>query len=186
MDRDEDAALLRAYAAGDASAARALASSLAPRLHTLARRMLGDAGEAEDVTQETLLRLWIAAPRWSREGARVSTWCWRVAHNLCVDRLRRGARLRFGETPERADPAPGAAERLQEQARRAAFDAAMSELPERQRAALTMKHDLGLSQKEIADALDCAETAVESLLARGRRALAAKLAPRRAALGFED
>lgn len=185
MAGDEDAALLSAYAAGDAAAARRLAARLVPRLHALASRVLADPAEAEDVTQETMLRLWKAAPDWRAEGAQVSTWCWKVALNLCIDRRRRAVRLAYGDPPERPDPAPSAPESLMADERRRALDAAMAELPERQRAALSMKLDLGLSQREIAAALDCGEEAVESLLARGRRKLAERLRPQRAALGLE-
>ena len=67
-----DAELLARYAAGEQAAARALTFRHAPRLLALARRMLGDAAEAEDVAQETLLRLWKIAPDW-RDEARLST-----------------------------------------------------------------------------------------------------------------
>ena len=59
-----DARLLAQFAAGDREAARLLTLRHGPRIHALARRMLGDAAEAEDVTQETMLRLWRIAPDW--------------------------------------------------------------------------------------------------------------------------
>ncbi|WP_108258316.1 exo-alpha-sialidase [Mangrovicoccus ximenensis] len=65
----EDAELLAAYAAGDPQAARMLMLRIAPRIHALAVRMLGDRAEAEDVTQEAMLRLWKIAPDWRHRAA---------------------------------------------------------------------------------------------------------------------
>jgi len=84
-DSPEDAALLVAYGNGDLSAARLLTVRLGPRVLGFATRMLrGDRAEAEDVTQEALLRLWKIAPDWQQGQARVSTWLFRVASNLCL------------------------------------------------------------------------------------------------------
>ena len=84
----EDAALLTAYANGDPDAARDLAQRIVPRILGYATRILGDRAEAEDIAQEVMLRLWRAAPTWRAGEAQVSTWAYRVAVNLCTDRLR--------------------------------------------------------------------------------------------------
>ncbi|MFN4194197.1 MAG: sigma-70 family RNA polymerase sigma factor, partial [Tabrizicola sp.] len=111
-----DAELLARFAAGDADAARELAVRHLPRLLSFATRMLqGDRAEAEDVAQETMLRLWRIAPDWRAGEARVSTWLFRVAGNLCTDRLRRQGRrpaMALEEAAEPADGAPGAETRL--------------------------------------------------------------------------
>lgn len=189
LDSDGDASdadLLARYAAGDRSAARDLTLRLAPRVLALARRMLGDAAEAEDVAQEAILRLWRMAPDWRVGEAQVSTWLYRVASNLCIDRLRR-RRERTGEAlPETADPAPGALDRLVAADRAAALQAALAALPERQRLAIVLRHFEERSNPEIAAVLDTSVEAVESLLARARRELAARLRPRRAELELDD
>ena len=186
-DADADAALLARYAAGDGAAARLLADRHLPRVLSFARRMLGDAAEAEDVAQEAMLRLWRIAPRWRAGEARISTWLYRVTSNLCIDRLRR---RRPGpampEMPEMADPAPGALAALMAADRAAALEAALAHLPERQRQAVVLRHIEGLGNAEIAEVMDSGIEAVESLIARGRRALAAMLAPRRSELGYGD
>ena len=87
-DQTPDTALLVAVGNGDAAAARLLVTRLTPRLFNHAARVLGDRTEAEDVVQETLLRLWKIAPNWRQGEAQVSTWCYRVLVNLCTDRLR--------------------------------------------------------------------------------------------------
>jgi RNA polymerase sigma-70 factor (ECF subfamily) len=186
VSADED--LLAAYAQGDAAAARMLTQRLAPRIYAHAVRMLGgDRAEAEDVVQEALLRLWRAAPGWRSGEARVSTWLYRVTANLCIDRMRR---RRGGpdidSVPEPVDETPSAETGLQQQARAEALQDALHMLPERQRQAVILRHMEGLPTPEIAEIMDIGTRAVESLVARGKRALEATLLGRRAELGFED
>lgn len=182
---DPDAALLAAYAAGEAGAARALTGRLAPRIHAFALRMLGDAAEAEDVTQETMLRLWRIAPQWERGRGRVATWAFRVASNLCTDRLRQRRPAALEDAPEPEDPAPGPEARLIAADRVQALEAALAALPARQRQAVVLRHLEGLANPEIAEVMGVGVEAVESLTARGRRALAAALAQRKGELGHD-
>ena len=91
-----DDALLLAFANGDALAGRDLVNRLAPMLFGYATRVLGDRAEAEDVVQDTMLRLWKVAPDWRQGEAKVSTWAYRVAVNLCTDRLRKRQRRKTG------------------------------------------------------------------------------------------
>jgi RNA polymerase sigma-70 factor (ECF subfamily) len=146
--------------------------------------MLADAAEAEDVAQEAMLRLWKIAPDWRPGEAKVSTWLHRVAANLCIDLLRKRRRLSAEEAPETADDAPSAQARLEQADRAAALREALDALPDRQRAAVTMRHFSGLSNPEIGESLGVSVEAVESLLARGRRALAQRLSPQRQKLGL--
>jgi RNA polymerase sigma-70 factor (ECF subfamily) len=185
-----DAALLARYAEGNQAAARALTARHAPRVFALARRMLAEAAEAEDVTQETMLRLWKIAPDWQADRAALGTWLYRVASNLCIDRLRRRRQLGRGlggdAVPEIADETPGPERRLQARDQAAALTQALATLPDRQRLAIVLRHFEDRPNPEIAAILDASVEAVESLLARARRELAARLAPRKAELGFTD
>ncbi|MCK0121685.1 RNA polymerase sigma factor [Loktanella sp. F6476L] len=184
-----DAALLAAYAAGDSGAAQALASRLLPGVLGQATRMLSDRMEAEDVAQEAMMRLWKIAPDWRDGEAQISTWLHRVAANLCTDRLRkrnRGASVGMDQIAEPADPTPGVADQLQTTARMAALSDAMAQLPERQAQAVSLRHLEGLANPEIAQIMDISVRSVESLTARGKRALASLLAGRRATLGYDD
>ena len=190
-DQVPDEVLLVLYANGDPSAARELARRLVPRILGYATRLLGgDRAEAEDVAQEAMLRLWRVAPDWRRGEAKVTTWLYHVATNLCIDR-RRG-RMRRGETvgsddaPEVADDAPGPEVLLMQADRLTALQAALTELPERQRQAVVLRHIEGLTNPEIAAVLDVGVEAVESLTARGKRALQAILSGRRAELGLAE
>jgi RNA polymerase sigma factor (sigma-70 family) len=184
---DPDAALLAAYAGGDPRAAQALTTRLTPRVFGQALRMLQDRAEAEDVTQEALLRLWRAAPGWRTGEARVTTWLYRVVANLCTDRLR--SRRPFADVQaiaEPADPAPGATRQMQDAARFRAVADALAAMPERQAQAVALRHLEGLTNPEIAAIMDISVDAVESLTARGKRALADALAGRRDELGYDD
>ena len=183
---DEDAALLASYAAGDLSAARLLSSRLAPRAMAQASRALGDAAEAEDVVQEAMLRLWRQAPDWRSGEAKVSTWLYRVVANLCTDRLRKRRPAALDEVAEPADGAPSVVEAMQDRVRREALRDALGQLPERQAQAVMLRHLEGFGNPEIAEIMDISPRAVESLTARGKRALAAILAGRKDELGFED
>lgn len=184
--RGADAALLARYAAGDGAAARLLSARLSPRAFAHAYRVLGDRAEAEDVTQEAMLRLWKQAPMWDGARAQASTWLYRVVANLCLDRLRRTRPETLDEMDAPADGAQGIEARLQDTARHDALQAALLRLPERQRQAVILRHLEGLANPEIAEILDVGVEAVESLTARGKKALTADLAAQRDALGYSD
>lgn len=181
-----DETLLDLYGQGDPAAARALTLRLTPRVLGYAARLLADRAEAEDVTQEAMLRLWKLAPEWRSGEAKVSTWLYRVVSNLCTDRLRRVRGVDIDAVPEPEDNQPAADERLQQATRMAALDKALATLPDRQREAVVLRHIEGLSNPEIAEILDISIEAVESLTARGKRALAAALSDQRDELGYSD
>jgi RNA polymerase sigma-70 factor (ECF subfamily) len=185
-----DEALLVLYANGDRHAALALTRRITPRVMGYAARMLGgDRAEAEDVAQETMLRLWRMAPEWRQGETKVTTWAYRVATNLCIDRQRTRARrgqVALDAVPDPADDGPSAEGRLQEAGRLAALEAALADLPDRQRQAVVLRHIEGLTNPEIAAVMEIGIEAVESLTARGKRALAALLSGRKADLGYED
>lgn len=179
-----DETLLVLYANGDTAAARTLTLRLTPRLLSFTTRMLGDRAEAEDVVQEAMLRLWRIASEWRSGEAQVSTWLYRVASNLCTDRLRRRRSVPMDQIAEPEDDRPGAVEGLMEADRARALEDALALLPERQRQAVVLRHLEGLSNPEIALVMEIGVEAVESLLARGKRMLAARLAGRREELGY--
>jgi RNA polymerase sigma-70 factor, ECF subfamily len=165
----EDAALMHALGQGDAAAYRALSAAYLQRVVNYAQRLLANAAEAEDVTQEVFLRLWQGARTWE-PNALVVTWLFRVAHNLCVDRLRRADR--YSEDEAEAGTDSHRPSRLLERRELSeAVQRAVDGLPARQRAALLLSHYEGLGNPEIAAILELGVEAVESLLARARRRL---------------
>lgn len=185
LSRTDDA-LLALYASGDRAAAGTLTARVLPRVFAQAVRMLGDRAEAEDVAQEAMIRLWRIAPDWRPGEAQVSTWLYRVTANLCTDVLRRRRSTGLDEIAEPEDPRPGAAAQMQDKARQDALQAALDQLPARQRQAVVLRHIEGFANPEIADVMEISPRAVESLTARGKRALSALLAGRRAELGYDD
>ncbi len=187
-NRLTDDALLVLFANGDPDAAGALTDRLMPRAFGVALRVLGNRAEAEDITQEAMMRLWRMAPNWQSGQAQVSTWVYRVVMNLCIDlkRRQRGGFLDLDAVPEPEDDAKSAVDQLQESARFDALQAALMQLPPRQRQAVVLRHLEDLSNPEIAAIMEIGVEAVESLTARGKRALAKGLQSRRAELGYAD
>lgn len=185
-DAPADDVLLAMFAAGDAAAARVLTDRLGPRSYSVALRMLGNGAEAEDMTQEAMMRLWKVAPDWVAGQAKISTWLYRVTMNLCLDRLRKQTPDRLSDVPEPEDECASAAQKMQDDARRDALQAALSKLPDRQRQAVILRHIEELPNPEIAGIMELSVEAVESLTARGKRALTAILAGRRDELGYDD
>ena len=145
--------------------------------------MLGSQAEAEDALQDVFLRLWTHAGRWQSGRAKFETWLYRVALNACYDRLRRKRTAPLDEALELPDAGPGPGHGLDAPALAAAVAAALAELPERQRAAILLCHHEERSNIEAAEILGLSVEATESLLARGRRNLRARLAGVRDLLG---
>jgi RNA polymerase sigma-70 factor (ECF subfamily) len=184
-----DADVLRCYAQGDGQAADILTERLTPRVFGQAFRLLGHRAEAEDVTQDALMRLWRIAPEWRHGEAQVTTWLYRVVFNLATDRLRKRAKVHvpLDKAPDLADEtSKSAADQMQDKARSDALQKALMTLPDRQRQAVVLRHIEGLTNPEIAEIMEIGVEAVESLTARGKRALTAALIGEKTALGYEE
>ena len=171
----EDAHWLSGLAAGDAATFRLVVARHLPLLLATARRILRDDAEAEDVAQEALVRLWRAARTLELGPGGLKPWLRRVASNLCIDRIRAGRRVSVvEEVPEQIEP-PSQLRSIDQRDLAARVDEAIKALPERQRLALTLFHYEGMSQIEVGATLGISDEAVESLLARARRAMKAAL-----------
>ena len=172
--READQVLMERVSQGDAQAFQQLVDAGIDRVLAVARRTLGDEAEAEDVAQEVFLRLWRQAEKWQGGRAQVSTWLYRVTVNACIDRLRSRKEETVKDVPEIVAEATQQ-QTMEEDDLRHTMDAALQQLPERQRLALVLFHYESMSMNAVAEAMDASVEAVESLLARGRRSLKKKL-----------
>lgn len=170
-DPVSDEHLMSLVAQGDVAAFTLLVERHSPRLYRVAYRMLNDAQEAEDVTQDAFSRLWQSAPKWTVRGGGLGAWLHRVAVNRCLDRLRRFRVVTTDVLPEIADDAPSPERALAIDRLGLAMDDALAALPGRHRAAIVLCYFEGLSNIVAAQVLELNLKAMESLLFRARRSL---------------
>jgi RNA polymerase sigma-70 factor, ECF subfamily len=170
MDGASDEELMARISRGDEQAFRSLASRYVPRALGLARRVLGSETDAEEIVQEALLRVWLNAARW-RPAAAFRTWFYRIVLNLCLNRKRRAPFAPLAEIAEPADPTPNAAHRMERDETDRLVAAAIAELPDRQRVAVVLTYQEGMSNAETAAVLGTTASGIETLLVRARRAL---------------
>lgn len=176
-DRSADSQLMLRVAEGNDAAYALLVDRYLPRIMRLVMRMVGNGSDADDITQDVFLRLWLHARRWRPEKALVSTWLYRIAINRCIDHRRRRWFMPLESAGPIEDPSPGAEAAIFEDERCRLIANAVQRLPARQRAALVLCYYEAMSTTEAAAALALSPSAVESLLVRARRGLRAQLEP---------
>ena len=175
---DPDGELVRRVGEGDAYAIEALVARKLPRMTALAQRLLGDQAEAEDVVQDLFVRVWKSAAAWRPGAAKFDTWMHRVAYNLCTDRLRKRREVALPESWDAPDPQPLADAGISAEQQSDAVGRALAALAPRQREAIVLTYYQELPNREAAALMGIGVDALESLLARGRRALKARLEER--------
>jgi RNA polymerase sigma-70 factor (ECF subfamily) len=179
MSHNEPQLVARAQG-GDEDAFEQLVRAHQRYVFNLAYRVLGDRNEAEDVAQETFVRAWRGLPSFRAE-CRFTTWLYRIARNVCLNRLPRlEAELRQTEELSQplASPDPAPDEVVGARERQALLHSELARLPERYRLVLTLRYLQGFSYAEIADVLSLPLGTVKTHLHRGREALAARLTAR--------
>jgi RNA polymerase sigma-70 factor (ECF subfamily) len=177
-DERTDDALATAAAAGDSSALDTLLRRHLPFVHGVCRRVLDNADDALDATQEALLA--IARGIGSFDGrSRFTTWCYRVATNAALDEARRRNRRPRPVEHLPDTPVPGARPLVDDEVvDRLAVDAALADIPPEFRAAVALRDLAGLDYAQIAEILEVPPGTVRSRIARGRAALADRLGNR--------
>ncbi|MCF6292440.1 MAG: RNA polymerase sigma factor [Robiginitomaculum sp.] len=174
---DPDGNLVKRIATGDAKAANLLVVKHLPSIIALAGYMLNDPSEAEDVAQEVFLKVWVHAKKWQPGKAKFYTWMHRVALNLCYDRLRKKREIYMEVLPEHTDESiSGADEIIVNNQTSQQVKTAIEALAPRQKAAITLCHLQEMRNIEAAQIMQISVEALESLLARGRKALRLSLA----------
>lgn len=169
---DED--LVALSARGRQDAFEVLVRRHQRKIAGLAYRFTGSRADAEDLAQDVFLAAWTAAPRW-RPEAKFATWLYRVTANACLNWKRR-SRPRLAESLDSRPAAGESAEAaLARQEQSEAVAAAVQALPPNQRMALLLRRFEDRSNREIAEALETTEPAVEGLLQRAYDGLREKL-----------
>jgi len=169
--RDEDQELLIRLADNDQSAFRLLVERYSDRAYSIALRIVGSAADAEDVVQDTLLKVWMHRGQWQHGRAKFSTWLYRVITNRCIDIRRRPRTDDVDAIPEPADTQPDAVSAMQRNEVNNMLEVAMGQLPEQQRVAVILSYHEDMTNAEIAEVMDTTISAVESYLKRGRQHL---------------
>lgn len=151
-----DPALVRAVAAGDEGAVAELWDRFAPMLLGLARRVVHDPDDAEEVLQEVFLHVWNRADRYDPSRSSVATWLALIARSRAIDRARsRGVVDRthaaVQHEPGQAHASAQGAARVQHDERRRRVRAELGNLPEEQRRVLELAFFGGMTQREIAE-----------------------------------
>jgi RNA polymerase sigma-70 factor, ECF subfamily len=172
---DEDARLLAAATTRDAKAFASLMSRHYAIVYRVVWRQSNGHADSEDVTQEAFMRLW-HNPSQLRDANALRAWLIRVATNLANDRFSRMSTINQDAMDEMADERDTAAQVLIRNEAQNRIDHAIARLPDRQRLALTLVHLENLGQRTAAEIMEVSVDALESLVARARRALKEDLA----------
>ena len=169
-----------AFQAGDQEAFRRLVKRSQSKVYAVIYRLVPNHAQVEDLTQEVFLRVFRTAARY-RPLAKFSTWLYRIASNVALNALRSGRKMKLSslelgdaddesswrrDVPDTRSGAPATG--LDAEELEACILAAIAELPENQRIAITLNKFEHLSYQEIAKVLDCSTMAVKSLLSRAR------------------
>jgi len=172
MERQTDEQLMQRVAKGDHRAFSVLVDRHMRRVVSVAQNITRTRADADDIAQETFLRVWERPRLYDVSQARFTTWLHRVTVNLCIDRQRVRTPDPLDDVPEQPLDAASLVDLLYAAERRSAVSAALRELSVQQRTAIALFHMQGFSQREAAAIMELSEGAFESLLQRGRRALA--------------
>ncbi len=174
-DKSNDTELMTRLAAGDMAALGEIARRHQNKVLSLSYRVLRDWHRAEDVAQETFLRVYRAAKHY-KPKAKLTTWLYRIVINLCFDEQRKQAKA--ATSLKDAGPAVLAESECNAAERKEVVElvkTAVNELPERQRLAVILHRYNGLGHAEIGEVTGWTNSAVESLLVRAYANLREKL-----------
>jgi RNA polymerase sigma-70 factor (ECF subfamily) len=181
-----EAKLVKRIKKGDQQAFVEIVNQYKDKLYNVAYRMLSNRQEAEDVVQETFLRMYSNIRQYD-DSYRLSTWIYRITTNLCIDRLRK-KKVAIDSLDEEfteqegnslynrlssSEPTPEEVTLLQET--QSIVQHAIDQLPPTYRAAILLKYIHDLSLQEISEILQIPVPTVKTRLHRGREALKAVL-----------
>jgi RNA polymerase sigma-70 factor, ECF subfamily len=166
-----DERLMRLIRDGDRLAYRTLVNRHLKRSFALARRVCGNDSEAEDIVQDSFLRIWQRRDRWTDEGSKFTTWLYRVITNRAIDFRRRPATDELEPDMDPPDRRPDAVATIHRREVASRLSQAQAKLPPQQRAAVALFYFNGMNAAEAAAVMDISVNALESLLKRARQQL---------------
>jgi RNA polymerase sigma-70 factor (ECF subfamily) len=142
------------------------------RFYRLAFRYLQNKEAAEDVVQDAFLKLWEDPGKWQADrNAKFTTWFYRVVVNLCLDWQKRKRPVELNEEMPLVDDRETADQAMLRSEEQRALEKEIAALPERQRTALNLCFDEGLSNQDAADAMGVNLKALQSLIMRAKTTL---------------
>lgn len=170
---------------GDRDAFRELVRLYKDKIYHLAYRMLNNAQEAEDVVQDTFLRVYTNLDRYD-DTHKFSTWIYRIGTNLCIDRLRKrkGTLSLDAENPEGegidghdmlSSPEPLPEQQLILSETQQVIRDAIDKLPAKYKTIVILRYLHDMSLQEISDVLNMPITTIKTRVHRGREALRKRL-----------
>lgn len=185
MTRDEELAIVRKIQAGDVNAYEQLVAAYEKNTYNLALRMVGNAQDAEDMTQEAFLKAYNSLDSF-RGDSKFSVWLYRIVSNVCLDFLRKKNRRQTSSLSveddegeqiqlDIPDEAQSPEALLEKKLTREAVRRGLEQLPEDSRQILLLREIQGLSYEEIAQVLDLEAGTVKSRIFRARKRLCAFL-----------
>ena len=187
-EREIDQALVERVQKGDKAAFELLVAKYHRKIIRLVSRLVRDAAEVEDVTQEAFIKAYRALPQFRGESA-FYTWLYRIAVNTAKNHLATQGRRAPTSTEANAEEAETFAEAdqlrdintpesmLMSKQIAQTVNSAMEALPDELRTAITLREIEGLSYEEIAEAMGCPIGTVRSRIFRAREAIASRLRP---------
>ncbi|HEY3266732.1 MAG TPA: sigma-70 family RNA polymerase sigma factor [Armatimonadota bacterium] len=170
---------MRQAVAGRAQAFDVLVECYQRRLYNYCYRMVGNAEDACDVTQEAFVRAYRNIATF-RVGEPFAPWLYRIAHNLCIDHLRRKPNtlsldVEMDEGRDPKDRCAGPEDAAQESETRRLINAAIADLPEKYRSVMLLRHGRGMPLEEIAETLGIPLNTVKVHLHRAREQMRQRL-----------
>ncbi|MDQ2898098.1 MAG: sigma-70 family RNA polymerase sigma factor, partial [Actinomycetota bacterium] len=167
-----DDQLVALFRDGHEDAFRVIHDRYRSRLHAYTRQMLaGSPHDSEDALQEIFMRAYYGL-RANRRDLALRPWLYRVAHNRCIDELRRPPLILLDPADVCGSDDVDPAARVEQRDALRQLIADVQRLPDQQRSALLMRELSGMSYVDVSDALDVSVPAVKSLLVRARVGLA--------------
>ena len=174
-DKD-DHELLALIQDGSSQAFALLVERHTERFYRLAYRYVQSKEAAEDMVQDAFLKLWEDPHRWQPDkNTKFTTWFYRVVVNLCLDWQKKKQPLELNEDMPIIDERESADEAMQRKQQQIALESAIAALPERQRTAINLCYDEGLSNQDAADVMAINLKALQSLVMRAKTTLKERL-----------